>query len=94
MLYFRHGNTSLLGDFWELLPYRFLDGRLRELGTNVVGLVMEFWRPPQGQFQVQRKDAFQGIVEDRFKGLCVPEHKPTFICQVDDVRRRRDGPIT
>ena len=45
MLYSRHGNAALLGDFGELLPHRFLDGRLRELGTNVVGLVMEFWRP-------------------------------------------------
>ena len=79
MLYSRHGNAALLGDFGELLPHHFLDGRLRELGTNVVGLVMEFWRPTQDQFQVQRKELFQGIVEDRFEGLCVPERKLAFI---------------
>ena len=93
MLYCRHGNTSLFGNFRELLPHRVFDDRLGELDTDLVLFVMRFWRPVQVQFQVQRKEVFEGFVEDRFEGLCVPEHELASVGQVDALFGPHDGPF-
>ena len=77
---YRDGNADLPRDFGERLPQRFLNDRLRELGTNAVRLVVKFRCLVRVQFQFQRKEVFERLVEYRLESLRVPEHNLASSC--------------